>query len=185
MRALIVAMLLSFSLYAAVVVSRLKRSREELWESEEKYRRIIDTAEEGVCILDREDKISFVNRKFAEMFGYTMEEMTGRPLLSLADGDGRAPVEASLARHHGGERERGDFRLKRSDGSDIWLSVSAAPLFKNGEYEGSLAMVNDITERKKAEQVIAERLDELERFRKATVQRELRIKELKDRPGAR
>ena len=51
---------------------------EALRRSEERYRRIVDTAYEGIWMIDDANTIVFVNQRMAEMLGYSVEEMLGR-----------------------------------------------------------------------------------------------------------
>ena len=57
-----------------------KRAEEALRESEAKYRRIVDTATEGICVLGPDAMISLVNATTAEILGYSAEDMIGRPM---------------------------------------------------------------------------------------------------------
>ena len=58
-----------------------------LRESEEKYRNIVETANEGIWIIDAEDRTTYVNKKMTEMLGYGQEEMIGR------SSDGTLPMK--------------------------------------------------------------------------------------------
>ena len=62
-----------------------KKNREELHESEEKYRLLIESMQEGVWVIDANTSTTFVNRRMAEMLGYTVEEMTGYRILRSPD----------------------------------------------------------------------------------------------------
>jgi hypothetical protein len=61
-----------------VDITERKRAEEALRESEEKYRRIVETANEGIWALDADARITFVNRRMAEMLGYSPEELLRR-----------------------------------------------------------------------------------------------------------
>src|SRR5688572_20371488 len=56
----------------------LSNAQVALRESEERYRLIVETANEGIWTVDHDSSITFVNRRFADMLGYTPEEMLGR-----------------------------------------------------------------------------------------------------------
>jgi PAS domain S-box-containing protein len=64
----------------------IERTR-ALRESEERYRRIVSTAQEGIWVLDGEAKTTYLNQRMAEMLGYTVEETLGRPLFDFMDAD--------------------------------------------------------------------------------------------------
>jgi len=143
----------------ASVRLRVERQRmlEALQASEERYRRIVETAEEGICVLDEVGGTVFVNQKMAQMLGYTADEMLGSPILSYVDPRDRAAVESALNRRRAGVRERYDVRFRRRDGSELWAILASTPIFdETGRYKGSLKMATDITERKRLERGIAE-----------------------------
>ncbi len=123
--------------------------------SERQYRHIVETAREGIWILDAQDRSCFVNTRMAEMLGYTEAEMIGAPLLDFIDEEGEAVARAKLQDRRRGISEQHDFRFRRKDGTDLWAIVSTHPIFdENGRYDGVLGMVTDITERKQSEEVL-------------------------------
>ncbi|MEG4857470.1 PAS domain S-box protein [Microcoleus sp. K1-B6] len=127
-------------------------AEEALRESEEKYRCIVETADEGIWMIDTEGKTTFVNQKMANMLGCTSEEMIGQPLFAFMDAEGMAIAQISLDRRRKGIREQHDFKFRRRDGRDLWAMVSTNSLAdKQGRYVGALAMVADITDRKQTE----------------------------------
>jgi PAS domain S-box-containing protein len=134
-----------------------QRTLEALQASEERYRRIVETAEEGIWMLDEAGGTTFVNQKMAQMLGYTVEEMAGASILSYVDPRDRARVEYALHRRRTGIRERHDVRFRRRDGSELWVILAGTPIFDEaGRYRGSLKMATDITERKRLERGLAE-----------------------------
>ena len=124
---------------------------------EEQYRRIVETAEEGIWTIDPQHLTTFVNPKLAAMFGYTPKEMLGRSLFDFMDENSAEIARASLGRQQQGQGEKLDFKFRRKDGSELWAIVTANPILdESGQYIGALAMVTDITDRKKAEKELKE-----------------------------
>ena len=139
----------------AMDITERKQAEEALRQSEEQYRRIIETTSEGVWIIDAESKTVFVNSQMAQMLGYTLEEMQGQPLFAFMDEEGMAIATANIERRRQGIQEQHDFKFRRKDGSDLWAIVSTNPIFDQlGNYAGSLGMLTDITERKLSEQIL-------------------------------
>ncbi len=131
----------------------LKRTEEALRGSEEHYRRIIETAEVGVWMLDAEKITIFTNRKIVEMLGYTPEEMKGKSFLEFTDAEGRSIVESKIQSGPQSSNGQYDFKFRRKDGTDLWTIMSISPLVdETAERHGALMMITDITERKKAEE---------------------------------
>src|SRR2546423_498010 len=130
-----------------------RRVEAELLESEAQYRRLIDTAYEGVWIFDAEMRTTYVNQRLAEMLGVTVGEMNGRSAFDFMDDASRADVERRWQHRAKGVNEQYDLRLRRKDGSDLWVIACATPIYdERGEFAGSLSMLTDITERKRAEE---------------------------------
>ncbi|MBI4492244.1 MAG: diguanylate cyclase [Chloroflexi bacterium] len=130
-----------------------ERAEAALRESEQRYRRIVETAQEGIWVLDAESKTTFVNRRMAEMLGYTVAEMLGAPLSAFMDEEGRAMAAASLERGSQGMTQQHDLKFRSRDGSDLWAIVTTNPLLDaEWRYAGLLAMVADVTDRKRAEE---------------------------------
>jgi PAS domain S-box-containing protein len=123
--------------------------------SEQRYRLIVETAEEGIWMIDTENKTSFVNPKMAQILGYTSEEMLGLPLFNFMDEEGIALANYHIKRRQQGISEQHDFKFQHRDGNDVWTLISTNPMFSDeGEYLGSLAMITDITERRSNEEAI-------------------------------
>jgi len=144
-----------------------------LRESEQKYRRIVETAQEGIWTLDTEDKTNFVNPKLCEMLGYTAEEMMGKELYEFMDEEGKAYAIECMERRRNGAKDNIDIRYKTKWGQDVWCNITTAPIFNAaGGYEGALAMITDISEKRRAaiekEQLIADLSERNKGFRQFT-----------------
>ncbi|HEY9607814.1 PAS domain S-box protein [Allocoleopsis sp.] len=140
------------------------QSAQALRESEAHYRRIVETATEGVWMFDAHSKTTFANSRIAEMLGYTVEDMLGRSLFDFIDEDSRIEAQVYVERRRQGIQERHNFKFRRKDGSVLWALVSATPIFDaEGHFVGVLRMITDISEvydelrlRKQAEEALRE-----------------------------
>jgi two-component system, NarL family, sensor histidine kinase UhpB len=145
-----------------------KQSEMAIRESEKRFRNIVETAGEGIWMVNVEEKTSFVNQQMADMLGYNIEDIIGHHINNFMDEEAQLIAKAHLERHRQGIKEQYDFRYRRKDASDLWAIVSITPLINNqGQYEGSLKMINDITERKKSEFREKARFTLLNRLRSA------------------
>ncbi len=137
-----------------LVKDTTRRTEEQiaLQESEARYRRIVETAREGVWIIDEHNDTTFVNNQMATMLGYEACDMIGCTLFDFMDERGEALALDNIQRRRDGIDESHDFLYRTKDGSDLWAIVSTNPIFDaNGEYKGALGMLTDITDRKHAE----------------------------------
>jgi diguanylate cyclase (GGDEF)-like protein/PAS domain S-box-containing protein len=130
-------------------ISIAKRAAEALRASEERYRRIVDTAYEGIWVIDAQNMTTFVNPRMADMLGWTVEEMVGRPLFDYLDANAQAAFNERQPERLQGISQHREVRFTRKDGTDCWTLLSIRPnVDLAGHYEGALAMVMDITERR-------------------------------------
>ena len=140
-----------------------KRTEMVLRESEARYKRIVETANEGIMIMDDQFRYAFANQKLADMLGYQPEEMLGKPVTSFTFEEDFPDHKAKMEMRVSGRGAQYERRHRRKDGSCCWTIVSATPLKDEaGQFAGSFAMLTDITERRLAED--AQRESE-ERFR--------------------
>ncbi len=131
------------------------RETEELRESEMKYRQLAELAQEGIWTIDVGAITTYVNPRMGEMLGYTPEEMIGRHLFSFMDEHGKEIAQIELDRRKQGIKERHDFEFLRKDGKRLYASLETSPMMDDaGDYTGALAVVADITERKRAEEAL-------------------------------
>jgi diguanylate cyclase (GGDEF)-like protein/PAS domain S-box-containing protein len=134
-------------------ITERDRAARSLLESEAKYRRIVETVSEGIWILDRNNKTSFVNPQMARMLGYTVAEMLGKSLFVFIDTGERAIAPPKEKQYRQSNSKNHDFKFRRKDGSDLWAIISATSIFdRDGNYAGTLGTLSDITERKQIEQ---------------------------------
>ncbi len=139
-----------------------KKAQEKLYQSEGRYRRIVETAQEGVWMIDAENRTTFVNRKMAAVLGYRVDEMRGRSIFSFMDEEWQAVAQSYIERRRHGIAEQHDFKFRRKDGSGIWTMITTNPIFDDaGEYTGALAIVADISERKRIEDALQKSNDTL------------------------
>lgn len=161
-------------------IAERELTEKALRESSEKYRIIIETANEGICIADDKYSIIFVNRKMADMIGYSEKELQGNKLTDLV-----FPEDINVFLDHMELRKKGvaeqyEYRLRRKNGSACWISISATPLVDDHrQFKGSFAMLTDITSRKEAEMELTRMYAKLEeRVRQRTAELEHAYREM-------
>ena len=129
-----------------------KRTDAELRASDERYRQIVQTANEGIWVTDEQDQVTFANHRLARMLGYTPEELMYRPARDFVDPADLGDHEYRLQSARQGQASQFERRLRHKDGREFWTWVSGSPLFDdNGQYRGAFAMFTDVTERRHLE----------------------------------
>jgi len=132
------------------VETALERHRMEtrLKESEERYRRLVENINEGVWMIDRNAVTVYANPRMAMMLGYGPEEMMGRHLFDFMDERGREIAASNIERRKENISEEHEFEFIKKDGARLHALLKTAALTdEQGEYDGALAAVTDITER--------------------------------------
>ena len=128
----------------------------KLQASEERYRRIVENTSEGVWLYDAAALTVFMNGQMAAMLGYTPEETVGQSILAFMDASDHASALARVERRRRGHSERADVRLRRRDGSEVWVLLQANPIFgADGTFEGGIVLATDISLRRVADEARA------------------------------
>ncbi|OQX18983.1 MAG: hypothetical protein BWK80_37425, partial [Desulfobacteraceae bacterium IS3] len=123
-----------------------------LKDSEEKYRRIVESANEGIWTMDGKFRTDYVNPVMSDMLGYTAEEVLGKPVTDFMFPEDLKDHREKMANRQKGIGGKYERRFRRKDGSELWSIVSATALYdKEKGFMGSFAMFTDITERRRTE----------------------------------
>ena len=134
-----------------------KLTKKALQESEEKYRQVVESLNEGIWVIDKDAYTTFVNNRMAKIMGYTVDEMLGKNLFSFMDERRIEIAKRNLERQRQGIEEQYEFELIRKDGVRVYALIEASSITDNsGDYKGAIAAVMDITDRKHAEKEIRE-----------------------------
>ncbi|MFA5095792.1 MAG: PAS domain-containing protein [Candidatus Omnitrophota bacterium] len=158
-----------------------KGIEEELWESRERYRALTENNLFGIAVLDTNYRIIMVNAAFARLFKKPAAEFVGkfcfnefekRDAVCLHCPGKRAMVS--------GKMEEVETQGVRDDGTRFHVRNRAIPFFgPDGKLRGFIEMVEDIDERKKAQERQKRLLEDLEEMNRIMVGRELKMLELK------
>ncbi|MCX5867166.1 MAG: diguanylate cyclase [Proteobacteria bacterium] len=137
-------------------MSERKRIYKDLRESEERYRRLVETMNDGL-LVQSQDRFTYVNNRLCQMLGYDREEMIGRPLYDFLKETNQEIMAEQLARRSRGERKYYEIAWTGKSGNRVHTIVSPEPVFDDeGNYQGSFAVVTDIGERKQLEERLSE-----------------------------
>ncbi len=156
-------------------------ANEELHALTEELQALPESLSEGIGAIDTGARITFVNERMAEMLGYTVKEVVGKPFAQFLPEEDRGRLDEEKERRRAGVSEQMEYTFIRKDGSRIDTLLVTSPLYSSkGKYSGAIAGVLDITERKQAEKALREARDELEcRVRERTAELNCPIPNLK------
>ena len=132
-------------------VSDQKAAEDNVRRSEERYRKIIEVAEEGVWMMDAEGYTSFVNPRMMQMLGYRYREFIGRHFFEFLESESTKEAEEYMERRQKGISEQAEFVFLRKDGKPVNVLINSSSLKDaDGDFIGILTLVSDITARKAA-----------------------------------
>ncbi len=132
-------------------------------EMELRFRRIVETAQEGIWLVGPGRRTTYINERMAQMLGATPEQLYGVPLLDLIGEDWKGQVRAKLEQAGVPETsaQRIECKLRRLDGSSLWGSLAVNAIDDDsGRHMGHLAMVVDVTDQRKLQEqlIVSDRM---------------------------
>ncbi len=142
-----------------VDITERKRAEEELRESEERYRRLIEAVQEGIAYIGPEGGIiDYCNAAYAEILGFsTPEEAVGRSFFDFLDGEALEQMLRQRELRVEGVVSAYEVAITTVDGQAKSLSGTGSPIFEaDGSYGGAVQTIVDVTERRRYERGLEE-----------------------------
>jgi len=118
------------------------------------YWQLVETAQEGVWSIDAEGKTVFANENMAAILGTSPGEMIGKSILPFVPQEKKDELLDHLLQREQGLQEHYEFPFLRADGAQVWTLLRVSPVLRDGQHSGCLALVSDITKRKRAEEAL-------------------------------
>jgi PAS domain S-box-containing protein len=145
-------------------ISKRKRAAEELTQSENRFRALIENSPDIIQILDRENTLIYHSPAFSEILGYPEGSQIGRPLFDLVHPDDRERVAADLEGVRSGTNSGTptEYRMVTADGNFVYGESVTVNLHRVPGVDGIMISTHAVHERKQAEQALQE---SEERFR--------------------
>lgn len=135
---------------------------EKLFGSSEIYRVIVDSAEEGIWIADKDGVITYVNKKLIDLLGYDEDQLIGKKMFDFADDKNRVIMKKSLEESLKGKRDTYSFSVRDKLGMSIPMMVATTPMQDaKGEFIGTVELMSDMTYQKKVENELRDREEHL------------------------
>ena len=132
-----------------------KQAEDALRESEKRYRRIVETMQEGLGVADPNYRFTYVNERFCEMLGYLRDEILGRRLIDFVHDDSKALMKDQMARRQQGEETRFELVWQTKDGNKIHTLAHPKGIFDEaGCFTGSIGILTDISYLKETEEAL-------------------------------
>ena len=146
----------------AIDIHDRKLAEEALQASEQRYRALLETMNEGFRVIDEKGLITYANETLGAMLGYKADEMIGHPATEFLDEESRKVWAREFEKRKKHESSRYEMTLVRKDGERVPAIVSPRPIFDDGGvFRGSYSAITDIGNIKRTEKVLKEREKEL------------------------
>jgi PAS domain S-box-containing protein len=141
-------------------ITERKRTVEALRESEERYRSLVENANEAIYVAQN-GGLKFINRAGFEIAGYSEQDIPSIPFIDVIHPDDRAMMKERYQKRIAGEtfESRYEFRIISKNGEIKWLELNAALINFEGK-PATLNFVRDITKRKQSEALLILREEE-------------------------
>ncbi|HEX6064958.1 MAG TPA: PAS domain S-box protein [Longimicrobiales bacterium] len=135
-------------------ITERRKAEHALRASEERFRKVLEVSGEGIVMRNAKGTITFANERFADMLGYTVDEIVGKDVEDIIAPSALPSQRASAKRRReSGVAETLDMEFLRKDGTIMPAILSVSPTFgDDGSFTGALGMITDITERKQLEE---------------------------------
>lgn len=129
-------------------------SKKALKKSEDNYRSLVEYSSAGVAVANLKGSLEFVNEALCKMLGYSKEELIGKPCINFIHPEDKKNISKIFFSSFKNPKKRVylEFRVIHKKGHTIYLSSTPTPFIHNKKIIRFNAIINDITERKKAEE---------------------------------
>lgn len=133
-----------------------RKSIEDLQQSQERYKTIVETSLDGIYQVDTSGNFIFINESFANLFGYKRDELLGKHFSCLLSSETLAKVEAMVREVLSGKDVKDRVPVQHKDGHEVPVIFAATPLKEQGRIIGLTGILKDITNLERAERAFAE-----------------------------
>jgi PAS domain S-box-containing protein len=153
-------------------ISGIKFAEEDVKESEKKYRELFDEALNLIHIVSPEGNIIDVNQAEIDRLGYTKEELLDKKILDIIAPEFHDKVNDNFKElHEGDPLKNAELAMLTKKGERIFVEANVTPQLVNGKIVAFRTILSDLTQRKKAEEVVLSQLafrNNIEKFHRAS-----------------
>lgn len=143
------------SLLVTGLSARRDRAEAEMWASERRFRTMLETANEGIWLIDRGARTQYANDRMAALLGTTPDHLTAVTVLDFVFPEDVPAARERIDRNLAGHSEEFDFRFRRADGEEVLVVAGTSPVRDgSGRVVGALGLFTDVTARRRADDAL-------------------------------
>lgn len=143
-------------------VTEARRLEAELRSERDFAVQVMDAMGQGLVVEGADERFVYANAGLARMLGMPAEALSGLRPYDVVDPEDHELLRAVQERRQGGASDAYELRFRRADGRRVPVLVAGVPWRRDGRMAGSIAVITDLTEQKRAERALAERTAEAE-----------------------
>ncbi len=135
-------------------ITEREQKEEKLKEAEERFRSIVENANDGIYIRDKDGTITYVNQKFADIHGYPLEEILNEKSWAFIHPDTLKKLrqDNTLEKIRQGKPQRRELKIRTKSGEIKYVDSNTVPITQEGGVTKIIGIIRDITELKRREQ---------------------------------
>jgi PAS domain S-box-containing protein len=135
----------------ALDITDRKQIEGELQEQRDFALQVMNTMGQGLTLLDNSFKYTFVNPAFANMLGYSSEQLVGKTPYDLVVSDDHSILERALKQRKQGLVSSYEVRMNKVNGDSKDILITGVPLIRDGKQAGAISVATDLTDQKRSE----------------------------------
>jgi diguanylate cyclase (GGDEF)-like protein/PAS domain S-box-containing protein len=137
-------------------VTERKQAEELVKASEERYRSLVDNAQDAIYTLSPSGELTSLNPAFETITGWSREDWLGKNFAPIVHPDDLPSAVQILGKTLAGETSAFELRIRAKSGEYLVTEFKTGPLMEDGKVVGLLGVGRDVTEKRKAEATIKE-----------------------------
>jgi len=142
-------------------VTEQKKTQKALQTERDFALQVLNNMGQGLTVIDKDSRFEYVNPAYASMLGYAVEELIGKTPNDVTIASDRALLIEELNRRIKGLASTYESGLIHKDSHEVPVVITGVPRQQNGEINGAIAVVTDLTVQKQTEQALESQVKEL------------------------
>jgi PAS domain S-box-containing protein len=142
-------------------VTDQKKAQKALQAERDFALQVLNNMGQGLTIINQNSQLEYVNPAFANMIGYTIDNILGKKPVDFTPASDQAALEEERNKRQQGLSSTYETKISHNDGHEVPVIVTSVPRQKNGELDGAIAVITDLTIQKQTEQALERQINEL------------------------